>query len=232
MPNLPAPRSLNHRCRRSLLTVLLALATAPIAGCQIFGFIAAMNREREENRVRDVHAEYKGLEGKSFAVVVAADRVVRSDHPGVVEEITTRVSEYLFEGSKATGWIPPDTLLGWQYSNPRWAVMPRAELAKELGVDRLIVIELNEFRLNEPGNQYLWSGLAEGIVGVVEADVEAGTTEEYAYQKPVAVRYPDKSGYGPTDMSGTEVGSVLLKRFVDRSAWPFYTHKEKGKMDY
>jgi hypothetical protein len=217
---------------------LVLLSVAPLAGCQLFGFIAVASRDAEERRVRDVGAEYKGLQGRTFAVVVATDRVVRADHPGVVEEITTRVSEQLYKGAGATGWIPPDRVLAWQYSHPRWVVMPRDELAKELGVDRLIVVELNEFRLNEPGNQYLWAGVAEGVVGVIEAGGSgtgaglASPTDEFAFQKPVTVRYPDKSGYGPSDISGAEVASVLLKRFVDRSSWPFYTHKETGKMDY
>lgn len=210
----------------------LAFVGATMSGCQVLGFIAAGRREAEENRLRDIDAEYKGLEGKSFAVVVAADRAIRSDHPGAIEEITARVAEQLYKGANAAGWIPPADVLAWQYSHPRWIVMPRAELAKELGVDRLVVVELAQFRLNEPGNQYLWAGLAEGQVGVVEADAPAGAADEFAFTKPVSVRYPDKAGYGPSDVSGAEIASVLLKRFVDRSSWPFYTHQEKGKMDY
>lgn len=199
-------------------------------GCQIFGFIAAGSSEYQKSRPRDVQGKYVGLKGKSFAVVVAADRVVQSSYPGVIEEVTARVSERLAQNTDAAGWVPPERLLAYLYSNPRWVAIPRGELARELEVDRLVLIDLTEFRLNEPGNQYVWDGMAAGTVSVIEAD--APFPDEPAFQQAVRVSYPDKGGMTPADLPGQSVASVLVKRFVDRASWLFYTHKETGDMPY
>ena len=102
--------------------------------------------------------------------------------------------------------------------------MPRGELAKELGVERLIVVEVIEYRLTEPGNQYLWDGVAAGTVGVIEADTSI--SDEFAFEKSVRVTFPDKQGYGPSDFSRQELTTALALRFLDRVTWPFYNHQE------
>lgn len=214
------------------LTVAACLLAvlAGAGGCQIFGFIAAGTSEYQKSRPRDVPGKYGGLAGKSFAVVIAADRVVQSSYPGVIEEVTARVSERLAQNTDAAGWVPPERLLAYLYANPRWVAIPRGELARELEVDRLILIDLTEFRLNEPGNQYVWDGMAAGTVSVIEAD--APFPDEPAFQEAVRVSYPDKGGMTPADLPGQSVASVLVKRFVDRASWLFYTHKETGDMPY
>lgn len=222
--------SVGTAVRRVGFAALVAGGLALGSGCQLLGFAAAGIQEVKENRPRQVEARYKGLEGRSFAVVVAADRLVKAEYPGVVEEMTARITERLELHSGASGRIPADKLLGVLYTNPRWVAMPRGELAKMLGVDRLVMIELLEFRLNEPGNQYLWDGVASGMVTVIET--ESAMPDEPVFEESVRVAYPDKSGFGQADMPGDTVASVLMKRFVDRASWLFYSHEEKGKMDY
>ncbi len=227
-PAPPSPR--RTPAKRAALAAALCLLAAGTGGCQLIGFFAVGMKEARDARPRKIEAQYKGLEGKSFAVVVAADRLVQAEHPGVVEELTARITERLETGSGASGRIPADKLLAHLYSNPRWVAMPRGELAKDFGVDRLIMVELLEFRLNEPGNQYLWEGVAAATVGVIEAD--APLPDEYTFERPIRVTYPDKQGFGQTDMSAEAVASVLMKRFVDRASWLFYAHDETGNMKY
>ncbi|MFM9994401.1 MAG: hypothetical protein ACKVU4_01225 [Phycisphaerales bacterium] len=216
--------------RRGATVVMLGTVFAGLGGCQIFGFFAAANAEYQKTKPRDIDAVYDGLKGKTFAVVVAADRMVQASYPGVVEEITARVSERLAKNTDRSGWIPPEKLLAHLYSNPRWVAMPRGELARELGVDRLILIELTEFRLHEPGNQYTWDGAASGTVAVIEG--ESAMPDEFVFQRAVRVKYPDGTAFTPTDVAGSAVASVLVQRFTDRASWLFYTHKETGEMAY
>lgn len=216
--------------RRAVTVVVLGASFAVLSGCQIFGFFAAANAEYQKSKPRDIEAQYGGLRERTFAVVVVADRMVQAGYPGVVEEITARVSENLARHTDRSGWIPPEKLLAFLYSNPRWVAMPRGELAKELNVDRLILIELTEFRLNEPGNQYVWDGAAAGTVAVIEA--EGAMPDEFAFQRAVRVTYPDGTAFTPADVTGGAVASVLVQRFTDRASWLFYTHKETGDMAY
>jgi hypothetical protein len=232
MPPFPKPPS-RRRPRSWVRPALLALAvlsTTAGSGCVLAGWVAAGAKELQETRPRKVEAAYKGLEGKSFAVVVSCDRAVQADHPGVMEELTARITERLEQNAGAKGRIRADRLLAYLYDNPRWVAMSPSDLARRLGVDRLVYIELLEYQLNDPGNQYLWKGVAAGRVGVIEAD--GLLPDEFAFEREVRVSYPDEEGYGQSDYDGTFVASVLIQRFTDRASWLFYTHEEKGKMEY
>ena len=72
--------------------------------------------------------------------------------------------------------------------------------------------------------------VAAGMVRVYETD--SVLPEQPSFERGVAVKFPDKMGYGPDDYSQVAVSSTILKRFVDRSSWLFYTHEEKYYPDY
>ncbi len=208
-----------------LRLAILSLSVAFISGCQFIG-MAAESQRREVPQ--DVKAEYRGMEGKSFAVVVAADRFIQSEHPGLVDYLTNKVTERLAARTNepvAGAYIPAPDVLRYLYNNPGWSAKPMMELAAGLGnPQRIVMIEVSEFRLNEPGNQYEWSGIASGTLSVI--DMESSTPDQYAVQKNISVTFPDGKGYGPNDMSRSQVMSALALRFVDRSVWPMLDHKE------
>lgn len=178
----------------------------------------------------DVPGEYLGLDGKSYAVIVSADRAVQSDNPGIVERMTARLNADLAQNTMATGHIPTDTLLTVLYNNPSWQAIARGELGERLGVERLVVLELNEYRLTEPGNRYLWDGVASGIVEVYEID--SGYPDEPVYDKQIQVRFPDGSGTLRETLQETFVTSVLSERLCNRVAWLFYDHEEPNDITY
>lgn len=215
------------RPRHAAGLIACVVAALVCGGCQAIGFFAA---SYEENMPKKVEAEYDGLKGKSYAVYMIADRGIDANYPGLVPLINAQINDRLHDESGASGWIPSQALLAEIYNHPRWAAMPRSELAKQLGVERLVVVELQEFRLNDPGNQYLWEGRATGLVSVLEVD--SATPDLYAFERPVDVKFPDKSGYGPQDMAGNVVSGALRKRFVDRACWLFYTHDEMKNQGY
>lgn len=210
-----------------------AAALVAASGCAIGQLVGGMAASYERTGSRTVAAKYKGLAGKNFAVVVYADRVIQADFPEVVGDLTVTISRRLAapeNGVGAAGYIPGERILQYQYNNPRWVVMPWRELAEELGVDRLVVVELNEFRLNDPGNQYTWAGVASGTVRVIEAD--GPSPDMPTMQEAVLVRFPDEDGYGPMQIPASSVRIALSKRFVDRASWLFYDHDEPNAIEY
>lgn len=219
--------------KRGLTTRLLAagvlLAVLGAAGCAAVGYAAAVIHDAKP---REVPAQYTGLAGESFAIVVAADRIIQADHPGIVARLTMALNnEDLAQKAGASGWIPPERLLLYQNNNPRWVTLPLGELADELGVTRLIFVDLFEYRLNEPGNRYLWDGLASGNVGVIEAD--SPLADDYSFEQLVQVRFPDgETSYGPMDMSRQVVTTELSRRFAQRVAWLFFDHEESNELRY
>ncbi len=192
--------------------------------------IGGMIESERRQGTREVEREYTGLESKTFAVVVAADRVIQADFPEVIGRVAQDISERLAKEAGASGYVPGNVVLEFQYNNPRWVTMTLGQVAKELGVERIVYVDLVEYRLNDPGNAYLWQGSAQGMVGVIEAD--SNSPDEFAFQKQVRVKFPDDDGLSPGDVPRAAVNTALVKRLIDRAAWLFYDHEEKYYADY
>jgi hypothetical protein len=219
--------NMKTRWKASLVVVGALAAGWTLGGCGAAGFGGAMIESYRRNSTRPVEAEYLGLGGKRWAVVVSANRIIQADHPHIVGYITAKVTERLLlqqEQVAATGFVPAENILAFQYDHPRWVAMPRGELARELGVDRVIFVELVEYRLNDPGNQYLWDGVATGTVGVIEED--SPLPDEFVFERSIRVTFPDGTGLGPNDVPRQGVATALASRFVDRASWLFYKHEE------
>lgn len=217
--------------RRSIATLsFLLIAAGCMPGCQLvslFGY-ASENYKRTGNHLEE--AEYSRLKNKSFAVIVAADRSIQADHPGVVFQATRRISQLVAQNTNATHWVPPGSVLQYQYDNPSWTAMSWGEIAQELGVDRLIVVDLQEYRLHEPGNSYLWAGQAAASVAVIER--ESVDPDEFAYRKFIEVGFPDGTGLGPSNIPRVAVTSALAQRLTDRVAWLFYDKEVPNDIRY
>lgn len=175
-------------------------------------------------------AEYTGLREKSFAVVVTADRVIMADHTPVIARVTNDVAARLAEFAGGSAFVPGPDVLQYTYSHPRWSMRPLGQLATDLGVQRLVIIDLTEYRLSDPGNQYLWAGVATVTVRVIEAD--SPVPDEPVFTKQIQVKFPTKSGYGPLDIPRAAVNTELTRRLVDRCAWLFYDHEESNIIEY
>ncbi|MGD9692825.1 MAG: hypothetical protein AB7G17_05495 [Phycisphaerales bacterium] len=218
-------RGLGQRALRALLTggALLLCATW-LGGCAIAELAGGMAESYKRSSTHEVKADYTGLTGKTFAVVVSVDRVVLSERPELAGSLIVAISERLKENTGASGYVQPLRVIEFMSTNPRWAIMTPADLMKEFGVDRLIYVEVLDFRLHEPGNRYLWDGLASATMGVLEA--ESGLADEYAFRRQVSVAFPDQKGITPTDLTENVVATRLQTRLVDRIVWVFYDHQE------
>ena len=224
-----------RRSRRTRRRAVVALASAALTatvltGCAIGALIGGTAQAYRESSTRTVPADFTGLDGKSFAVVISADRMIQADFPTIVPELTARISQRIADNVQVSGWIPPQDLMTYLFNNPDWVARPYGVLATDLGVDRLIVVDLYEFRLNAPGNRYLWDGLAAATLSVVAGNEDGG--EARLFEREVRVKFPDESGRSPLDYNASVVSSALMARFIDRSTWSFYEHEEPYYPDY
>jgi hypothetical protein len=106
-----------------------------------------------------------------------------------------------------------------------------SELGKGLGnVERLVYVELNEYRLHDPGNPYEWDGVAAATISVLELD--GATPDDFAFEKPITVKFPGKKGVDSSQLSSGAVTSALSLRLVDRLTWLFYDHQEPYYPEY
>ena len=207
---------------RATAALLLAGMLAS-AGC-IAGAVGAIGQQIERGKKLEVPAAYDGLEGKTCAVIVNADYGTLVEHPAVVKNITANVAVRIAKHVKDATVLPPATVLTWQYQTPQWRAMPYGEVAKELGVDRLVYIDLYEFRLNPTGNSYLWDGVAGANIGIIETDGLA--PDEFVYSTNIVSKFPDKEGVGKESARREDIERGLLTLFTSRTSWLFYDHIE------
>lgn len=228
-PSIHARRfqAASARTRAALLGAAI-LAAAAMSGCNVVGAVADTY---ERNASHTVKADYTGLSGKSFAVLVAADRNIQAQMPMLVEEFTRRMTDRLSAPTNvplASGFVSASDALAFTYRNPTWHLRTPSKLAQDVGgVDQVIMIEITEFRLHEPGNKYVWDGRASARISVADA-----ATDEFIYERVVDVKYPDKEGFSQEELQQAQVMSALLVRLIDRSSWLFYDHEEKLRADY
>lgn len=220
----------NRLAMRMMLSLLLMGAVLISQGCTIVGWGFMAYDEFKKSGTHIEEAAYTGLEDNNFAVLVTADRMIQATYPEVVPQMTVGISSRLAENVDANGFVPGAAMLTYQYNHPGWAARSYGEIANELGVERLVVIDIQEFRLNDPGNQYIWDGVAAATVGVVEAD--SPFPDDITHEHFVHVTFPDSGGYGREDFSRVQILSVLKSRFVDRTTWPFYDAEIGNDLNY
>lgn len=209
-----------------LLSLLAALGS--LSGC---GMVGVMAENYKRTSTHAVEAEYTGLTGRSFAVVVQVGQSIEGQHPGLRDVLLGKITEQLSANAGASGVVPAPQVAKYLYNHPGWSARSMVDLAKDLGgVERIVWVEIYEFRLNDVGNQYEWDGLAGGTFAVLEMD--SVLPEARAFERRVQVKFPDKRGFGPNDYSASIVQTSLMKRFVDRSTWLCYTHEEPYYPDY
>jgi hypothetical protein len=210
--------------KHTLFLACVACTSLALGGC-IAGAVGAIGQQIERGKKLDVPAAYDGLEGKTCAVIVNADYATLVEHPAVVKNITANVSARIAQYVKDATVLPPATVLSWQYRTPQWRAMPYGDIAKELGVERLVFIDLYEYRLNPTGNSYLWDGVAGGHIGVVEADSLA--PDEFVFTSNVVSKFPDKEGVGRESARREDIELGLLTLFIQRSSWLFRHIEDK-----
>jgi hypothetical protein len=206
------------------------LLSTQLSGCIIGAAIGGMAESAKRTGKHEVEPAYSGIAGHSFTVVVSADRLLEANTPGITARINERVNNRLIQNAAPSFAIPSQDLLTVLYNTPQWTAMPRGEVAEMLGVERMIVIELIEYALHEPGNQYVWDGSAAAIVTVYESD--SGFPDDPVFEKAIRIKFPDSSGFMRTDIPEAAVTSELSNRLINRISWLFYMHEESNIIPY
>ncbi|NBB84012.1 MAG: hypothetical protein GVY28_11480, partial [Alphaproteobacteria bacterium] len=153
---------------RSLVAAALAGCLGWAAGCEILGFAAHVAGGGEAPPI-EVTAEYEGLAERTVAVLVNADLPVLYQFPQAPLEITAAVNARLADGVAGIEMVKARDVVEYQQRNIYWNTTTPAELMANLGVDRLVMIDLIEFRTHEPGNTMVYRGVISARVKVFEA---------------------------------------------------------------
>jgi len=209
---------------RAGLIALAAVLLPSLAGCDAAGYMANAVAGGESPPIT-VTAEYEGLENQSVAVLVNADLPILYCHPQVQLEISAAVSERLAANVPGVTVINPHHVYEFQQRNIYWTTSTYTQLCQTLDVSRLVWIELQEFRLHEPGNSVMYRGVLTARVEVAEADADRPNVAQYA--NTVSVAYPPNRPEGVPEADPTTIRKGTLDLFARAVAQKFYEHKEK-----
>jgi hypothetical protein len=201
--------------RLAIPAVLLAAL-----GCEIPGIIAyAVSGEPKQK----VAAQYVGLEGRSFAVLVSADADTLFYLPDAPSVISQAVSRQIATDVTGTRPVNPRQIARFQEENPYWMSVPPGRLLERLDVERLIIVDLVQFDLHEPGNSHVWKGLAVAHVSVVER--ENAATNRIAYTTTTRTEHPPDNPIGVLETDAESFRLALLSGFARDVARLFHDHK-------
>lgn len=214
-----------------LAVCVLALGVLAVfaAGCNLFGAAGVVAHNIEREKKIEVLAEFEGLRNETVAVVVQADHMTLYEFPQVAANICANVSHRIQQNVEGSKVLNPTIVLDWTYRTPSWSAMPYGEVAKELGVDRLVWVDIFEFRLNPPGNRWIWEGVGTASVGIVESD--GFDPDSFAQHWDISAEFPRIKGLGRESASKENVQTGLLAMFVQEISWLFYDHIEEKYPD-
>lgn len=172
----------------------------------------------------EVNSQYDGLENKSVAVLVDADLTTRHQFPTLVATLAEGLSQRLAAKVPTAKVLPAAYGLTWQYRTAQWDLLPYGEMCEQLKVDRIVHVDMFEYRLHPPGNRYEWEGVAGANIGLVESD--GLDPDSFSDTYHISVQYPTKAGYGPESITRQAVETVLVNQFIEKTIWLFHFHEE------
>src|SRR5262245_23315495 len=199
---------------RALHAATLVAAAMLLNGCEVAELVGGMAQANEDQMLIEVLPKYDGLQGHTVAVIVDADMSTLYEHPYVVAKLTNEVSAQIVEHvPDCKGKVQsPQAVLSWQYRTPQWSALPLGDLADQLNVDRVVHIDVLEYRLNPPGNRYLWEGVCVARVGIIErGGVDPDT---FSQTFDINAKFPTVTGVGRESASETAIQTGLLYTFV------------------
>ena len=195
------------------IAVLATLVTAG-SGCRSLFFIPLYLI-----RGSDVPADYDGLKEKKVAVVCRpVVTLSMGGHIGAARDLAREVNRKLAEKVPKIRMIDQQKVEEWVDEMPG-GDFEYSELGRDLGVDRVVVIELDSFSLDQ--STILYQGKAN--VQFTVHDVADG--DKIAFEKPMLQTvYPPNSGVDKSAKPEAEFRREFINVLADQIGRHFYAH--------
>jgi len=215
---------MNRSLVRILLGSTMLAVAASFGGCALPQIISAVGHNIEREMQIEVLSKYTGLENTTVAVLVHADHAMLYEYPMVKPNMTANIAARIQQNVSGTHVLAPSQVMTWEYQTPTWSSMPMGQVCELLDVDRVVYVDVLEFRLNPQGNRFLWEAAAVANVSVFERyslDPDA-PVEEFS----VTSRFPDERTVTREQLRQEQVEAGIVGRFCQKVSWLFYDHKE------
>jgi len=212
-PLPPAPRAV---CLMLTLTLLMLLPGCAVVPWTAHGVAGGAKTVK-------VEAEHRGLEGQRVAVMVAADDRTLFYSPNAPRMICRVVTGHLVEHLADIQATAPRRVTAYQDQNPYWPTMRAGNLVQQMGVDRLVLIDLVEYRTHEPGNAHLFKGQVTANVAVHSADSD--DPDNPTFYQTVSTQFPPDTSVGVVNADTQQIEMGMVKLFGQDVARLFYDHE-------
>jgi hypothetical protein len=220
--------SIRAMTRTLALLIACAFAMSLQSGCAIVKLGGAMAESEESQKLLEVPERYS-LANKTVAVVVQVDYATMFEHRDVEVAVTAGVAMRIARWAPNVQVLDPQRVLYWQKRTPQWNALPYSEIAKQLNVDRVVYVDILEYRLNPPGNRYLWEGVAVARVGIIERD--GLDPDAFADSFDIQAMFPNMEGVTRESADEAAIRRGLQETFVKNIAFLFYYHFEPKHPD-
>ena len=203
-----------------LAACVLAVPALGLGGCLAAGWLA--DGVVDPAHTVRVEPEYLGLENQRVAVLVDTDIDIAMAHPLAQLEVASVISDRIADNVPGATVRDAEQIARFQQRNLYWTTARYADLMERLEVDRLVIIELVDYHLHEPGNVNIWRGLITANIGVAEADGD--NPNNLVYASTVSVTYPPESEVGLLNANQRTIRLATLDSFSRAAAGKFYQH--------
>jgi len=191
-----------------------------LTGCAAGGWLG--NAAGGGEKTVHVEARYTQLDGRSVAVLVAANEYILYQHPDAALVVSRAVSARIADNLPNVSIMTPTKVKAFTDRNLYWLAIPYDELIEILGVERLVIIELSEYRTHEPGNAHVWQGMISASVDVVEA--ERAAIGRLALHEIINAQFPVNSSIGLLNQDEETIVLATVSLFSRDAAGLFYDH--------
>jgi hypothetical protein len=216
--------------RPNILVVLSMAGVFVLGGCAVGKLLGGMAQNAEYQKEIEVHPVYSGLENKSVAVIVDVDLAILYEYPDVAMTLSANIARRVQANVPGISVLAPSRVSQWQFRTPQWNAMQYSEIAERLNVDRVVHVDIYEYRLHPPGNQWLWDGVCAANVGIIERD--GYDPDNYVDRFNISVAFPDMTGVTRENATAGGIQTALWTLFIRETSWLFYTHLEPKHPKY
>ena len=215
---------------------LFLMALLPLGGCQLLGIVGIVAKAMP----KIVPAAYTGLAGKDVAVMVWTDRAISVDWPNMSIDVGASIRKKLLAGQAddkpkelegTTFPVTPQSIARFQLDHPEMDNAPITEIAPQVGVHRLIYIEITRFqtRSDMAVNTDLYLGQIVANIKVVE--YENGQAKIGYKENNVTIQFPKKApADGVSNLGDDKTYVLTVDAFTTQAAWRFYKHEEEREV--
>jgi len=193
-----------------------------LGGCNWWEFPAYVLFGKTHEKVK---AEYKHLEGKRVAIIIAGLPAIDFEDPYARMDLGLASAELIRQEVKKVQFVEQEKIERFQQENLDWISMPMSEIGNKFGADRILYIELMQFTTVEPESINLVRGRVWSQVSIYEVDSPQPNVP--VCETEIQIVYPEQ---GPLPMSDTallETRQGIIVLYAQELSRKFHDHKRK-----